>query len=156
MIIKIKSFLFKLFKFNINNDNVENNVKVEDKDLKIDIKKEEDEIKKDEKKDEKKEEKKDEKKDEKKEEKKEEKIDDDSNNNDDSATCSFEYLPIFVSSISEFIGIALGTCVIDRLGRVNSQFIFYSVTGISVLICAFDLSRYTLLILTFISYHGLL
>ena len=68
---------------------------------------------------------------------------DDESNDDDSATCSFDYLPIFVSSISEFIGIALGTCVIDRLGRVNSQFIFYCVTGFSVLICAFDLSRYT-------------
>jgi hypothetical protein len=79
--------------------------------------------------------------------------DNDSNDNDDTATCSFEYLPIFVSSISEFIGIALGTCVIDRLGRVNSQFIFYSVTGISVLICAFDLSRYTLLIFTCISFY---
>ena len=90
MIIKIKSFLFKLFKFNINNDNVENNVKVEDKDLKIEIKKEEDEIKKDEKNEE------------KKEEKKEKKIDDDSNNN------SQIFSSIF-SSIMEGIKITMAT-----------------------------------------------
>jgi putative MFS transporter len=43
--------------------------------------------------------------------------------------CSFDYKAMMINSCAEFVGIAVVSCVIDRVGRVNTQKMFYLLSG---------------------------
>lgn len=50
----------------------------------------------------------------------------------DDGGCSFDYSAIFINSLSELVGTTLGVLLIDRIGRINTQMIFYFLSGLFV------------------------
>lgn len=56
----------------------------------------------------------------------------DGDDGNDDGGCSFDYSSIFINSLSELIGTTLGVVLIDRIGRVNIQMIFYFLSGLFV------------------------
>ena len=65
--------------------------------------------------------------------------------------CEFNYPPIFYSAVSEVGGVMLCVFLVDKLGRVNSQTLFYTVGGISVMTMGFKFSPGVVLFLSIIS-----
>jgi putative MFS transporter len=55
-----------------------------------------------------------------------------SSGDDNEQSCSFDYSSIFINSLSELIGTTFGVVLIDRIGRVNTQMIFYLLSGLFV------------------------
>ena len=53
-------------------------------------------------------------------------------NNDDSATCNFDYAAIFTSATSEVVGIAITVYFVENWGRVPSQMIMFLGAAIGV------------------------
>jgi MFS family permease len=62
--------------------------------------------------------------------------DDDDNVDDDGASCSFSYQPIFLNASTEVVGLIYAMYAIDRHGRVFSQSTSYALSGIGVMIMA--------------------
>mmetsp|Transcript_15946 Transcript_15946/g.24027 ORF Transcript_15946/g.24027 Transcript_15946/m.24027 type:complete len:510 (+) Transcript_15946:121-1650(+) len=66
------------------------------------------------------------------------------NNNDDSVSCSFNYSSIFVSAASEVVGCSIVVLIIDRWGRVGSQFFLYVTGAIGALLMGFTTNSQSL------------
>merc|ERR1711862_935545 len=66
----------------------------------------------------------------------------------DTGADSFDYKDIFISSSAEIVGTAIAIRTVDRIGRIKSQAIYYSLGGIFVfLLCLFSSSfRFALLV----------
>ena len=62
---------------------------------------------------------------------------DDDADDDGSSTCSFDYLPMFLSAASEFVGCTVTALTIDRYGRVHSQAAMYSVACLGCVLMGF-------------------
>ena len=65
----------------------------------------------------------------------------DDNANTDDDVCSFDYESIFISAISEIVGILAVQMVINLWGRVRSQTVFYIGAAVSVLIFSMSVSN---------------
>jgi putative MFS transporter len=66
----------------------------------------------------------------------------------------FDYLAIFISSVSEFIGVAVAIALVDSVGRVKSLIVSFLIGGSSMLIvCMFNgvFSRMTIVAFSFLS-----
>lgn len=50
-----------------------------------------------------------------------------------SQSCEFDYAPIFLNSASESVAVLISVALIDKLGRVRSQAVFYSIGGVAVI-----------------------
>ena len=55
-------------------------------------------------------------------------------------TCKFDYGPIFYNSASEFFAVLFCASLIDRMGRVWSQSLFYIIAGVGVIMMGYNLS----------------
>jgi len=53
---------------------------------------------------------------------------------DDGYTCDFDYEDIFANAAMELVGLAVATAIIDRVGRVGTQFYGYALAGIGSVI----------------------
>jgi MFS family permease len=74
-----------------------------------------------------------------------------SNGDDNAATCSFDYGSIFINSLSELIGTSFGVVLIDRIGRVNIQIVFYLLSGLFVaMVSVPNLSSGTIIAVAFV------
>jgi putative MFS transporter len=62
-----------------------------------------------------------------------------SSDDDDSTSCSFDYSAIFYNSLSEMAAIAINAGLLERLGRVKMQSIFYLVAGFMVFFMGFSM-----------------
>jgi len=51
----------------------------------------------------------------------------------DSARCEFDYGPIFFNAASESLAVLVSVALIDKLGRVRSQAVFYTIGGVAVI-----------------------
>lgn len=51
----------------------------------------------------------------------------------DSAKCEFSYGPIFFNAASESLAVLVSIALIDQLGRVRSQAVFYTIGGVAVI-----------------------
>lgn len=56
--------------------------------------------------------------------------DDSDDENDDAKACDFDYPSMFISSVSEVLGVILCIYAMDRVGRIKTQMIFYFIAGI--------------------------
>jgi hypothetical protein len=52
-----------------------------------------------------------------------------SDSNEESSQCTFEYSSLFINSFSECIGLSIALCIIDSVGRIKSQLVGYTITG---------------------------
>jgi hypothetical protein len=57
-----------------------------------------------------------------------------SDNDDGDSSCDFDYKEIFVSALSEIIGVLIASSIIDRWGRVPTQTIMYALAGLGALV----------------------
>lgn len=53
---------------------------------------------------------------------------------DESSTCSFDYMNIFLSTLAEGFGVLVAAGIIDGWGRKPSQVVFFVLGGIAVLL----------------------
>jgi hypothetical protein len=58
---------------------------------------------------------------------------DQNNNGTENTLYSFEYVPIFMSALSELLGLFVALMTIDRCGRISTQAVSYIVGGSAVL-----------------------
>lgn len=65
-----------------------------------------------------------------------------------SIACEFDYGPIFYNAASEFVAVLLSAAVIDKLGRVRSQSLFYTVGGIGVILIGLEISPTAILVVS--------
>jgi hypothetical protein len=59
---------------------------------------------------------------------------------DDGTKCSFDYSAIFINSLSELLGTTLAILLIERIGRVKLQVIFYFLAGLFVALVGVKMS----------------
>ena len=59
----------------------------------------------------------------------------------DNGSCSFDYSAIFINSTSEFVGVLVGICIIDKVGRRKTQSGLYVLGGITILLISFKLGE---------------
>jgi MFS family permease len=57
-----------------------------------------------------------------------------STTNDDSTSCSFDYPSIFYNALSEIAGVTLSAMLVESIGRVNMQTIFYFFSGLTAIL----------------------
>ncbi len=53
----------------------------------------------------------------------------DDSNDDGPKTCSFDYSRVFVNATAEITGVIVTALCIDKLGRINTQKLFYALAG---------------------------
>jgi MFS family permease len=63
----------------------------------------------------------------------------------DSKTCSFDYAAIFYNSLSEIGAVTLNGLILESVGRVRMQTIFYSLAGFSALLMGISMSKGSLI-----------
>lgn len=66
---------------------------------------------------------------------------------DGEKTCSFDYSNIFMNASSEMVGVFASSLVIDRMGRVKTQTLFYFMAGVAVFCTGLELPPTGLLIM---------
>jgi len=55
-----------------------------------------------------------------------------SDDDDDGNTCSFDYSAVFINATAEIAGVFVTSIVIDKIGRIQTQKVFYILAGIAV------------------------
>jgi hypothetical protein len=58
----------------------------------------------------------------------------------DVPVCEFNYAAIFYNAAAEIVSVIISAGLIDRLGRVKSQSVFYALGGVAVACMGFKLS----------------
>lgn len=64
----------------------------------------------------------------------------DNNSDADALKCEFDYAPLFYNAASESLAVLISIALIDTLGRVKSQVVFYSLGGVAVACMGLGLS----------------
>eukprot|EP01041_Mallomonas_annulata_P008070 gene8070-16561_t len=64
------------------------------------------------------------------------------------AECDFDYQPIFISSVSEVIGVAMTAVSIDTCGRSRTQAMFYAAAGVMVAVMGVSMPKTPLIIVS--------
>ena len=70
------------------------------------------------------------------------------NEEDDSTDiCNFDYKSIFLNSLAELLGVFISSLLIDKCGRIYTQFLFYCIAGISAYLMGLNINGYNLLLI---------
>uniref|UniRef100_A0A7S2S4X9 Major facilitator superfamily (MFS) profile domain-containing protein n=1 Tax=Rhizochromulina marina TaxID=1034831 RepID=A0A7S2S4X9_9STRA len=78
------------------------------------------------------------------------------NDDNGSKECSFEYSDIFVSTLSELLGIAWAVFTIDRYGRRPTQGFFYALAGVACIVLGAPSSHGARVFFAFIARAGMM